>query len=373
MTQISDAIDFGADDLDDDSLPAIEKKYQTQMRQIVTQKLDLPVSALLSMLKDQIKLNPEFQRRDRWDAARQSRWIESLVMNVPIPPVFLGEDEYGQYVVLDGRQRLTAISKFLKNDLKLRGLQVWDDLNGMTFEEMTKRELDRYITRRFIPAVVILKESSSVVKYDVFDRLNTGGVHANQMEIRNAVLRGGFTDLLQTMSRTPEFCNLWDIPLDKVQVESNELYRQMWDLELVLRFFALAEYETMSVSFRDYLSDFMEARNKEYKSKPEMGSEDEARFLRTVKGCWKIFGREAFFRPGKQQRSFPLADALMVAFADYEPDLITDAQVVKARALKLDLCANADFQKAIGTGTNGRGAIATRIKMAKQAAHEALT
>src|ERR1017187_2867942 len=78
-----------------EGLPDLEKKYRTQMRQIVTQKLDLPVSALSAMFREQIKLNPEFQRRDRWDESRQSRFIESLVMNVPVPPVFLGEDEYG--------------------------------------------------------------------------------------------------------------------------------------------------------------------------------------------------------------------------------------------------------------------------------------
>lgn len=79
------------------------------MRQIVSQKIDLPISTLPEMIKEQIDLNPDFQRRDRWDVEKQSRFIESIIINVPIPPVFLGEDQYGKYVVLDGRQRLTAI------------------------------------------------------------------------------------------------------------------------------------------------------------------------------------------------------------------------------------------------------------------------
>ena len=373
---LADLIDLGSDGEVDDNLPPLEKKYQAQMRQIVTQKLDLPVSALLGMLKDQISLNPEFQRRDRWNEARQSRWIESLVMNVPIPPVFLGEDEYGQYVVLDGRQRLTAIAKFLNNEFALRDLQVWDDLNGLTFQAMVKRDLDKYLTRRFIPAVVILKESSSVVKYDVFDRLNTGGIEANDMEIRNAVLRGGFTDLMQILSRTSEFCALWNIPTNSVDVEGHALYQQMRDLELVLRFFALSEHEAMSVSFKDYLSDFMEARNKAYKGQPELEQRDRERFLRAVKSCWRIFGKDAFYKPykdGKHQRSFPLADALMVAFSDYEPEAITDVQAAAARDLVSELFANSDFQKAIGTGTNGRRAIATRIDLAREAARKALS
>jgi hypothetical protein len=372
-----DSIDVGSEDGNgNDELPPLEKKYQAQMRQIVTQKLDLPVSALLAMMKDQIKLNPEFQRRERWDEPRQSRWIESLVMNVPIPPVFLGEDEYGQYVVLDGRQRLTAVSKFLNNELKLRDLEVWDDLNDMTFQEMVKRDLDKYLTRRFIPAVVILKESSSVVKYDVFDRLNTGGIKANHMEIRNAIYRGGFTDALVTLSRKPEFCALWDIPTDVIKAESHPIYQQMRDLELVLRFFALYDHAAMTVSFRDHLSEFMDARNKAYKAHPQPKADDEQRFDRAIKTCWRIFGVDAFYKPfnkdGKRQRSFPLADALMVAFADYAPDAITDDQAAKARELVAALFTKDAFLKAIGTGTNGRGAIAMRIKLAQEAAHNAL-
>src|SRR5262245_38143084 len=143
MIQPEDVIDLEENDDAVDGLPPIEKKYQALMRQIVSQKLDLPVSTLPAMLKEQIKLNPDFQRRDRWDEKRQSRLIESLIMNVPIPPVFLGEDEYGQYVVLDGRQRLTAISDFLNNDLELRNLQVWDELNGKRYADLVHRQQDK--------------------------------------------------------------------------------------------------------------------------------------------------------------------------------------------------------------------------------------
>jgi hypothetical protein len=370
-------VDLGSEEEPQEGLSVLEKKYQTQMRQIVTQKLDLPVSALLGMLKDQIQLNPEFQRRDRWNEKRQSRWIESLVMNVPIPPIFLGEDEYGQYVVLDGRQRLTAISKFLNNDLTLCDLDVWDDLNGMTFQALVKRELDKYLTRRFIPAVVILKESSSVVKYDVFDRLNTGGVEANPMEIRNAIYRGGFTDNLQTLSREAAFCELWDIPIDLFEAENNSLYQQMRDAELVLRYFALSDPENMKLRFRDHLSDFMDERNKAYKALPNLQSEDTERFVRTVKTCLRVLGKAAFTKPPskttKRQRSAPLADALMVAFSGYDPAAITEPQAAKARELVAALFDNVEFQKAIGAGTNGRGAIATRIRLAREAARIALS
>src|ERR1700733_15480828 len=147
MPDHDESIDFGDESADPPST-ALEEKYSKEMRQIVSQKIDLPISTLPEMIKEQINLNPEFQRRDRWDEEKQSRFIESIIMNVPIPPVFLGEDQYGSYVVLDGRQRLTAINEFLKNTYKLTSLKVWEDLNGQSFNDLQKKKLDRAITRR---------------------------------------------------------------------------------------------------------------------------------------------------------------------------------------------------------------------------------
>jgi hypothetical protein len=137
----------------------VAKKYNDQMRQLITQKLDIPIRSVLTMIESkQLTLMPDFQRRGRWDSKRQSRFIESIIMNVPIPPVFLGEDEYGTYVVLDGRQRLTAISEYLKNTFPLESLEIWSELVDRRFHELG--EVQNYILRRFVPAVVILKESS---------------------------------------------------------------------------------------------------------------------------------------------------------------------------------------------------------------------
>jgi len=292
-------------------------------------------------------------------------------MNVPIPPVFLGEDEYGHYVVLDGRQRLTTVSRFLNNELKLRDLKIWDDLSGTTFSDLVKRGHDKYLMRRFIPAVVILKESSAVVKYDVFDRLNTGGVQAGDMEIRNAVYRGAFTDLLHEMSRTSDFCALWQIPADEIDAQENELYKTMEDLLLVLRFFALYEHAGMAVKFKDYLTEFMDARNLTYKSTPSQKVSDKERFLRAVRNCLLVFNGDAFTKPGGR-RSFPLSDAVMIALADCEPGRITADVAAKIRAEVAALFLNSEFLKSIGTGTNGKGAIATRIDCARQAVQRAL-
>ena len=115
------------------------------------------------------------------------------------------------------------------------------------------------------------------------------------MEIRNAVYRGKFTDLLLEVSRLPEFRRLWNIPLDELDAEQNSLYQQMTDLELALRFFALYEHKNMSVRFKDYLSEFMDSRNALYKQHPTMEQEDRDRFTRAAINCWHVFGAEAFY------------------------------------------------------------------------------
>jgi len=103
----------------DDILDFVEPEsvgfWEKKQRELVTNTVDYNLSTLSTLIKDKvIDLDPEYQRRERWDAQRQSRLIESFLMNVPVPPVFLNEDEYGSYSVIDGKQRLTAIHEFLR-------------------------------------------------------------------------------------------------------------------------------------------------------------------------------------------------------------------------------------------------------------------
>lgn len=366
MPDQDESVDFGEESVEPPST-ALEEKYSKEMRQIVSQKIDLPISTLPEMIKEQINLNPDFQRRDRWDEEKQSRFIESIIMNVPIPPVFLGEDQYGMYVVLDGRQRLTAIKEFLNNTFKLKSLKVWADLNGQSYNDLQKKKLAAAITRRFIPAIVILKESSTQVKYDVFDRLNTGGVIAAPMEIRNAVFQGGFNKLIRQLAELPEFRRLWDIPMDQGDLEKNGLYRDMSDLELVLRFFALSHYEQMNMKYKDYLGDFMDRRNKEYAQNQALEQEDRQVFARAIENCWTVFGAAAFRKSAQSKKSVPLADAVMIALSTYPHDVAHQkADAIRAAISQL-LENNEEFLKAFGTGTNGKGAITKRIQLAQEA------
>jgi hypothetical protein len=359
-------------DADDDEL--LEKKYDALTRQIFPQKIELPISTIATMVSSQIDVAPEFQRRDVWDQKKQSKFIESLIMNVPVPPVFLGENTYGKYVVLDGRQRLTALVKFLNNEYKLVGLKVWKELNDDIFADLQKKKLDVSLLRRFLPAVVLLKESSPEVKYDVFERLNTGGLNLNAMEIRNAVYRGKFTSLLHECAGTKAFRELWDIPSSQKDREKNSMYARMLDLEQVLRFFALSSAQQLKAkraAFKTYLGNFMSTRNAEYEADPKLEDVDRRRFDSAVEGCLVALGKTAFVRGNA--RSAPLADALMYALEPVTRSQRDDASVQKAiQQARRVLLADATFQETLSQGTNGKAKVELRLDLAREAVRKVL-
>lgn len=374
-----DSVDMGSTGADEQSLSSLEEKYSEQMRQIFPTKIDLPWFTLKTQIEEQIDLRPDFQRRDRWNNEKRSRFIESVVMNVPVPPVFLGEEKLGKYVVLDGRQRLTAAYKFLSNELRLEGLQVWKELNGLTYDEIKKKGFAATIDRRFLPAILLTHESSPEVKYEVFDRLNTGGVIAEQMEVRNAIFPGPFNSLLHELSAEHAFRQLWGIPdsKDPVALERNVLYREMGDLELVLRFFALREGSLKGMRFKDRLSDVMSTQNAAFKKDSKLQAAAAASFRQALANCVKVFGDDAFKLkkdPNKKaNRSAPFADAVMQALADRQPSVLTPDAVSRIRAAFDDLITNNQvFRNAVEKGTNGESAIKNRISLARAAVDSAL-
>lgn len=363
------------DPLESDDDTILKRKYDELTRQIFPQKIELPISALSTMVATQINLAPDFQRRDVWDEKKQSKFIESLVMNVPIPPVFLGEDAYGKYVVLDGRQRLTALVRYLKNEYALSGLKVWSELNGDRYADLERKKLDVGLTRRFLPAVVLLKESSPEVKYDVFERLNTGGLNLNAMEIRNAVYRGPFTELLHSCASAKAFRELWGIPGVAKARDKNLMYMRMLDLEQVLRFFALSAAQVNKESrpaFKTYLGHFMAMRNDEYRGDASLEDLDRDRFDRATKNCFEMLGKNAFERDGSP--SAPLADALMYALEPYEAGVRTDPSAIQAvREARSTLLETPEFVECLGQGTNGKAKIEKRLELARNLVAASIT
>jgi len=230
-----------------------EKKYDKAQRELVLQALDYNVQTLTQFVIDKrIELEPQHQRRLRWSQERKSRLIESFLINVPIPPIYLAESGYGKYSVIDGKQRLFAISDYFTEGFPLIGLEVFKELNGTKFSELPS-ELQSILTvRPSLRCIILLKQSNPDIKFEVFERLNTGGVSLNPQEIRNNAYRGKLNNLIYELSSYPLFRKLLRI----TDPESSYLYQQMRDCELVLRFFAINN-DPDSPPSRALLNDFM--------------------------------------------------------------------------------------------------------------------
>jgi len=232
----------------------IDEKYAAGEVRIVTEQARYPLNTISTMVaSSDYELNPEFQRRHRWSEEKQSRLIESFIMNVPVPPVFLYEAEYSQFEVMDGLQRLTAIAAFYDDDLELQGLREWSELNGRKYSNLPT-QVRRGVDRRYLSSIILLRETAKNpleaerLKQLVFERINSGGEALKDQESRNAIYNGPLNRLCIRLSRNRYLCRTWDIPEPSAvelangdvsaDVMDNDRFRTMADVELVLRFFA---------------------------------------------------------------------------------------------------------------------------------------
>jgi Protein of unknown function DUF262 len=173
----------------------LERLYDETSSRILQERNDFFLPQIRDFIEKKrwVNLRPDYQRRHRWDQKKQSRLIESLLMNVPVPPIFLFENELSRYEVMDGQQRLTSIIEFYSNTLELQGLEVWTNLQGKKYKDLPLK-LRRGLDRRRISAVTPLAESLPAsqelfpdIRRQVFERLNTGGTALNHQELRNCI------------------------------------------------------------------------------------------------------------------------------------------------------------------------------------------
>lgn len=304
----------------------INDKYKKGEIRIVTEQARYPLDSIQTMLdSEKYILNPEYQRRKRWDDTRKSRLMESFIMNVPIPPIFLYEIEYSLYEVMDGQQRLTAIYDFYKGKFNLEGLEYWRELNGRNYQNLPD-QVRRGIDRRYLSSIVLLQETAKsqeeaeYLKQIVFERLNSGGEKLTPQETRNALYNGKFNQLCIKLAQNESFRKMWKLPLQREGEEKlleSERYRKMEDVELVLRFFAYRHLDKMKSPIDQFLDDYLKQANN---YPDETIQKLENLFQETTNLIYSILGDSAFIPP-KQKRDIntPLKtvyDSMMQVFAD---------------------------------------------------------
>lgn len=339
-------------------------RYEAAQRELVVQPLDFNLSTLSEMVEgNAIDSNPRYQRRARWKPQRQSRLIESFLMNVPVPPIFLAEDEYGRYSVIDGQQRLKAIHGYFHKEYALTGLNVFPDLNGLKFHELPNEIRGILSMRPSLRCIIILKQSSPEIKFDVFQRLNTGGISLNAQEIRNSAFRGPLNDLILDLSEHRLLRKLLRVK----NSSKSAIVQNMRDCELVLRFFALdGKWRTFSGSMGPTLNKYME-RNR-HADGPQLEALS-ARLVSTLDAVDAAFGERAYAR--WYDRAHKWSRGVLAAVYDAQMLACADLQVVPSTARRKQprvvegmqkLFTEPDFEDAIDVGTNQPSKLILRVE-----------
>lgn len=302
-----------------------------------------------------LNLRPEYQRRLRWSTAQKSRLIESLLLNIPVPPVFLYESDAARYEVMDGQQRLNAVREFIAGDFPLTALQVLKPLNGLRYYRCPPR-IKRALDRASLSAIVLLLESETErpegrltltdIRRFIFDRLNTGGTKLNPQEIRNALNTGILNKVIIDLTRFNLFTEVFDIPpyleadpndyYENPLRQKNNLYSTMGDCQLVLRYFALKDEDNIRGSMKSMLDRAMERDVTEEESET-LKQEFQERFT----FLYQLFEGAPFVLPpddkGRVRVSAAIYDASMVAINDLwveQGNIMNGAPAVRERMSK---------------------------------------
>lgn len=228
-------------------------------------------------------IDPEWQRNYVWTRRQASKLIESFLLGIPVPVIYLARTHDGQYEVIDGLQRLTSAFDFLDNKYRLADLGIRKDLNGKRFRDIDRpgqNKLKNSVLRSFeLPS-----DTGADIHFVVFERLNTGGTKLNEMEIRNCLYRGRLNDLIKELAADEDFIRC---------VNEKTLSRRMKDRTFVLRF--LAFYERTHGKCRNGLKKFLNEFLDTYRNpSDEKLREYREVFKRCVKAAQTVFGSDGF-------------------------------------------------------------------------------
>jgi hypothetical protein len=349
-----------------DTQDRITSRFTNAQDRLVLQASDLSLETIAAMVdRWAIDVAPEFQRRERWDVKQQSSLIESFLLNVPVPPVYLMEDDFGTYSVIDGKQRITTIRDFMRNVLVLKDLETFKEIEGLRFRDLPRALRNALDVRPYLRVVTLLKQSDPGLKYEVFTRLNMGGEPLNAQEIRNVVFRGPLNDLLLDLAKHP-FLHLQL----KIRNVKSPAFMQMSDVEFVLRFLTLrGSLTSYTGNLRRAMDEFMTHHRQ---AGPDKVAEMRQSFLHSIEGCQRLWDDLAFKRPEahvwRHQMLAGMYDAQMIAVAFLTPTQIDtlasrSGEVVEATRL---LFEDSKFDEAVRRATNNLSNIQYRVRKMKE-------
>ncbi len=239
----------------------LEQKISELRNELKTDRLDMSFGEIMSIYESgDLIISPDYQRAYRWAPEQKTRFIESILLGIPIPPIFVAEDTSGKWELVDGLQRISTILSFFglldsrpdKNNFTLSETELLDELLAGYTSDTLPIKLKRTIQRAVCRVEILKWDSELDMRYELFNRLNTGATPLKEQEIRNCIFTGEFNSLLHTLSSGTNFLNI----IVPTEMQRDEMFLE----ELVLRFFAFKfEYRDFIIkeSIQMYLTDFM--------------------------------------------------------------------------------------------------------------------
>jgi hypothetical protein len=233
---------------------AADRQIRQIQKEIRFDTRDFPVETIVARFNKGSFFIPPYQREFVWNKDDQSQFIESVIMGLPIPMMFLAEDEEGTFEIVDGAQRIQTLDSFMSDDLVLEGLKKLDRLNGFRFSDLPDIQRNKF-TSRALRLVILDQETTDESRRDLFDRINKSGRLLTSSERRRGALEGRFLKFLERCAADPLFRTLCPV--------SPTMERRKEPLELVTRFFAYSEkYLEFEHDVDEFLDDYVkENRN----------------------------------------------------------------------------------------------------------------
>lgn len=318
---------------------------QFRQRKVLTQPSDEGIAQLVhKMSRGRIIVQPEFQREYVWKKSKATALIESVLMNIPLPVVYLAEREDNRLEVVDGQQRLTTLRAFFEGRFpsgeafRLGKMRVMPELRGKSFKELPE-DLQQAFEDYNLRIITIQKEADPELKFDVFERLNSGAERLNEMELRNCIYRGPYNDLLGELVNNKDF----------LAIRGDERPDpRMRDRQLILRFLAFCR--NTHLKYTGNMKGFLNREMEEHRDAPPAELEKmRFAFENAISMARTVFGERAFRRysPGDEKRpggrwegtakiNVALWDTILYTFSQYEKrQVIPAADAIREEFLDL--------------------------------------
>ncbi len=319
---------------------------------VYTTQKDFPLSTIREMFDDgDIVTDPDYQRDFVYTQKQSSKLIESMLIGIPIPTVYLCQENDETWSVIDGQQRITSFVFSLENKFPLSGLTELRELNGLYFRDMDK-PLQKKMKSSSLNAICILKESQEL-KYEIFARLNQGAISLKPQELRNCIYRGSYNQMLEELAENRHLPVLFHAENKRKQYQEN-----------ILRFFALRNFTGYKSSIMKTMNDHMSEHQNDDETKI---ADAKALFQKTIDIIKQILGDTAFFAVNRddgkviERFSGSVYDSIIIPFSFFNNhDLMAHADEIRKAIADLKL-NNERYREDTYVATGSRKRVLGRI------------